>query len=141
MTKTKIKTVILKIMLILMLVVQTFSINVFAEDKDEYKATGSSAVSKYGQTIENEVKVGVGTPSKTVEDFVGSIIRVLQIIFVGLGIIMLIVLGVKFMVGSIEQKAEIKKHLVHYTVGAILLFSAAGIVEIIKNFVVGNFHK
>ena len=52
---------------------------------------------------------------------------------------MLIVLAIKYISAAPSDKAEIKKHAVVYVVGAIVLFAASGILQIIKNFA-GNVH-
>ena len=46
---------------------------------------------------------------------------------------MLIFVGIKFLTASPEGKAEIKKTAVIYIVGAVLLFAATGILQIVKN--------
>ena len=63
-----------------------------------------------------------------------SVITITQVIGVGVAVIMLIVLGMKYMTASVGERAEIKKHLVIYVVGAVVLFAASGILEIIKRF-------
>lgn len=64
----------------------------------------------------------------------GSILGIVQIIAVAVAIIMLIVLAIKYISSAPNDKAEIKKHAVIYVVGAILLFGASGILQLIKNF-------
>ncbi len=51
-----------------------------------------------------------------------------------LAVIILIVLGVKYMMGSAEEKAEYKKTLLPYFIGAIFVFGAGLISSIIFNF-------
>lgn len=41
------------------------------------------------------------------------------------------------MVASPGERADIKKHLVAYVVGAMVLFGGAGILEIIERFAIG----
>ena len=47
---------------------------------------------------------------------------------------MLIVLAIKYISAAPGDKADIKKHAVIYVVGAIVLFAATGILQIIKSF-------
>ena len=61
-------------------------------------------------------------------------LSVIQVIGIGIAVVMLTVLGIKYMISSSSDKAEIKKHAVVYVVGAILLFAASGIVQIVKEF-------
>ena len=49
-------------------------------------------------------------------------------------VIVLIVLGIKYMMGSAEEKAEYKKTLLPYVIGAVLIFAASTIAGVIFNF-------
>lgn len=64
----------------------------------------------------------------------GTIINVVQVVGMAVAVIMLIVLAIKYISAAPSDKAEIKKHAVVYVVGAIVLFAASGILEIVKNF-------
>ena len=61
------------------------------------------------------------------------VIYIIQIIAFAATVIMLIFVGIKFLTASPEGKAEIKKTAVIYIVGAVLLFAATGILQIVKN--------
>ena len=50
-----------------------------------------------------------------------------------LSVIVLIVLGIKYMLGSVEEKAEYKKTLLPYVIGATLTFGASSIASVIYN--------
>ena len=52
---------------------------------------------------------------------------------------MLIVLAIKYISAAPGDKAEIKKHAVIYIVGAVVLFAASGIIQIIKTFATDTF--
>ena len=67
-----------------------------------------------------------------------AIINIAQIIGMGVAIIMLIVLAIQYIAAAPEGKAEIKKNSTIYIVGAIILFSAAALLQIIKNFAIQN---
>ena len=64
----------------------------------------------------------------------GAILTVFKVVGVGVAMIMLIVLAMKYMLASAGDKADIKKHAVVYIVGAIILFAASGILQIIQSF-------
>lgn len=72
--------------------------------------------------------------SKSITKMISAILNMVQIISIGVAIIMLIVLAIKYMSAAPNDKAEIKKHAVVYIVGAVVLFGATGILEIIKQF-------
>ena len=54
-----------------------------------------------------------------------------------LAVIILMVLGIKYMMGSAQEKAEYKKTMIPYIVGAVLLFAAAGIAQMVISFAQG----
>lgn len=47
-------------------------------------------------------------------------------------VVMLGVIGIKYMLGSVEQRADYKQDLVPYVVGAVMLFGISTIAEILK---------
>ena len=46
-------------------------------------------------------------------------------------VITLMVLGIKYMFGSIEEKAEYKKTAIYYIIGAVLIFSGTTVPNIL----------
>lgn len=68
----------------------------------------------------------------------GQILGFLQVLAVALLVIMVAVLGIKYMAGSAEEKAEYKKSFVPLIVGAILVFAAVTIANFIFNIVQGS---
>lgn len=54
----------------------------------------------------------------------GKILSVLQVVGIIVGTVILAVLGLKYMTGSLEEKAEYKKTMIPYLVGAIIIFAA-----------------
>lgn len=76
---------------------------------------------------------GIAQAKTTVKSIINNFITVVKVIGLGVSIMMIALLGSKYMTGSIEEKAEIKKHAVVYVVGAILFFGAYGILTIIQD--------
>ena len=73
---------------------------------------------------------GVNTVTNVGEDILGIIQAVGSVVAVGI----LIVLAIKYMMGSAEEKAEYKKTLIPYVVGAVILFSASTIAGMVYEF-------
>lgn len=79
-------------------------------------------------------------PTLTTEDTQTAIDKVKTIIgyITGIGmavsVITLVVLGIKYMVGSIEERAEYKKSMLPYLIGAFLVFAISTIVSVIMQF-------
>ena len=61
---------------------------------------------------------------------VGAIQGIGSVVAVGI----LVVLGIKYMMGSAEEKAEYKKTMIPYLVGAVLVFAASNIAGAVYNF-------
>lgn len=61
------------------------------------------------------------------------VIKVISTIGVVVSVIVLIIIGIKYMLGSVGEKAEYKKTLFPYIIGAILVFAASAIAQIIYN--------
>ncbi len=72
------------------------------------------------------------------EHFGNKIIGVVQIIGSVSSVIALILIGIKYIMGSVEEKAQYKETLKPYVIGAILLFGITNILTIVAN-VVGGF--
>ena len=66
------------------------------------------------------------------------ILGIIQAIGVVVSVIMLMVIGIKYMLGSVEERAEYKETLKPYLIGAFMLFSCTTvpqiIYQIVKNF-------
>ena len=62
-----------------------------------------------------------------------NIIGIVQVICYAAAVIMLVMLGVKFVTSSPEGKAEIKKSAIIYVIGAIIVFAAGALLGVISN--------
>lgn len=60
-----------------------------------------------------------------------NIIHVIALIGSGISIMALITLGIKYMIGSLEEKAQYKKTLLPYVIGACFVFGASVLPSIL----------
>ncbi len=67
----------------------------------------------------------------------GTVLGIVQTIGSVLAVAMLVIIGIKYMLGSIEEKAEYKKTLIPYLIGAFLVFTGTLIPNIIYKIVQG----
>lgn len=96
-------------------------------------AMGTSIV--YGLSP-NEIKAGdTVTGSEQIKTFGQKLIGILQAAGIVISVIILTVLGIKYMIGSAEEKAEYKKTMIPYIVGAVFIFAAPTIANIVYSFV------
>lgn len=62
------------------------------------------------------------------------ILGVIQVVGSIVSVIVLVVIGIKYVIGSAQEKAEYKKTMIPYLIGAVLLFAASNIVQVIYEF-------
>ena len=67
----------------------------------------------------------------------GQIANILSTIGIIVAVIVLLVLGIKYMMGSASEKAEYKKTMIPYLVGAILIFGASAITKVVVGLAQG----
>ena len=63
-----------------------------------------------------------------------QIITILTVVGVVASVIVLIVLGIKYMMGSAEEKVEYKKTMMPYIIGAALVFAASALAGMLYSF-------
>lgn len=69
--------------------------------------------------------------SEVFMDKAGKVITVVQTVGSIASVVCLIVIGIKYMTGSVEEKAEYKKTLVPYVIGAALVFTITNLLSIV----------
>ena len=69
-----------------------------------------------------------------IQTFGNRLVGILQVIGIIASVAILIVLGIKYMMGSAEEKAEYKKTMIPYIIGAGLVFAASTIATVVYNF-------
>jgi len=72
--------------------------------------------------------------TEQIDDFGGRIMGILQTAGIVVAVVILMILGIKYMMGSAEEKAEYKKTMIPYVIGAILLFAATTIANMVYQF-------
>ena len=63
-----------------------------------------------------------------------QIVGIIQVVGSIAAVAVLVVLGIKYMMGSTEEKAEYKKTLIPYIVGAVLIFAASNIASFVYSW-------
>ena len=61
----------------------------------------------------------------------GKIVGIIQTVGTVIAVVMLLVIGIKYMIGSAEEKATYKKSMIPYLIGAVLVFATTNIVAVI----------
>lgn len=61
-----------------------------------------------------------------------SIVSVIQIIGIIVTVISLMLMGIKYMTGSIEEKADYKKSMIPYLIGVFIFFSLTQVLAVVQ---------
>lgn len=77
------------------------------------------------------------TGTTEIQNFGGNIMGVINVVGVVVAVVVLMVIGIKYMMGSAEEKAEYKKTMIPYIVGAVLIFGATTIANVVFQFAQG----
>ena len=109
--------------------INTYTYNTASPSKVTTKSEILGDLSEYAEAEEVSTKFS---------EMVGIILGIAQTIGSLLAVICLIVLGVKYMMGSIEEKAEYKKTFIPYLIGAIMVFAIPNIIAVLYDFITGN---
>ena len=86
-----------------------------------------------GKLKGNTTSVSNGVNS--IKDIGNTFIGILRTVGIVLSVIILMILGIKYMMGSAEEKAEYKKTMIPYIVGAVFIFAASALTDVVFNFV------
>lgn len=68
-----------------------------------------------------------------------SILSTVYVIGIFASVAALMIKGIKFMTGSVEEKSDQKKVLIYYLIGTILVISIPQVVKLIYDFAVNLF--
>jgi len=114
--KKSIKIVSVVLMILAMVLVSTA---VFAAEEGKFRPTDVNFDTSNTQNV---------------QDLGSRILGIIRVVGTIAAVGMLIVLGIKYMMGSAEERAEYKKTLFPYFIGAILIFAASNLADIIYSW-------
>ena len=115
----------LSIIIVAMMVLFACS-NVFAANTAG--GIGSIAIDNIGRDED------LGEADSAMETIGSTVFTIVTNAGIILSVVIIAILGVKYMMGSTEEKSEYKKSMMPYLVGAILVFGASTIGKMVMNF-------
>lgn len=110
----KISIVILTVLAIIMIILP-LTINAAQINPDDY-----------GKNITPNA-----TDVKDMYKFGGSVAGVIQIVGTAVSAGAMIIIGIRYLVASADEKAEYRERMIPYFIGAVLLFGASNVVKIL----------
>ena len=125
---------LITILLIIFITLLNFNIKVFAAP------TGSDS----GRISDPTETPGYFKPSQLgseneLQQKAGLILGIINVVGIVVSVMTLMVLGIKYMFGSVEEKAEYKKTMGMYLLGAVLVFSVTTIPNILYKIAYNSF--
>ena len=60
-----------------------------------------------------------------------NVVTIINVVGIVVAVIILLIIGIKYMMGSASEKAEYKKTMIPYIVGAVLIFAGTSLVRVI----------
>ena len=112
------------ISIITLFLILALSINIYAITLDDAKTQMENAYNIDSSQGESEGVMAV----------INDVIGLLQLAGTGISVVTITLLGAKYMLSSVEQKAEIKNRALPVVIGCVILFGAVNLVAIVANF-------
>lgn len=113
------KKILLSIMLSLILIMVPY-INTYASDD-----SGLGDLNQYK---------GSNAESDELKTKVSNLLGIIRNVGVVMSVVVLMILGIKYMLGSVEEKSEYKQSFKPYIIGAFILFTGSFLPNIIYLF-------
>ena len=82
-----------------------------------------------GTTVNKLFNPQVTPDTEGITNVGGTIVNIITTIGIIVAVVVLLILGIKYLMGSASEKAEYKKTMIPYLVGAILIFGASAIAK------------
>lgn len=107
---------LIKLLLICILIIIAIQSTVFADD-----------------SINTDFELGTTLGIHENDDIIGNIVGKLQVVGSVISVVALCVIGIRYMLSSLEEKAEMKGVIIYYVIGAILIFATSNILSVVYN--------
>lgn len=121
-TKTFKKVLMILTMLMLLTIICPLKVN----------ASDEAAFNGYQINPDRFSKTGhISKQVKAMYEFTGVIVGAIQIVGTIVSAGALIIIGIRYVVGSADEKAEYKERMIPFVLGAVLLFSASNVVKVL----------
>ena len=110
-----------------------------ANNEEIYVAEGIKIAAGPSSSIDSinvgayEDKIGNLKDADSIKDIGNILIGVVQFVGSAVSVLALIVIGIKYMMGSLEEKAQYKQTMKPYVIGAFLIFGVSNLIAIIAS--------
>lgn len=123
--RKKIKIIVL-LLVVLLTEILLFSVS-YADQKDDINSIINDMSGLNNST-------GVGSDNSIVKG-VNVVYTIIRVAGTGIALLMVMVLGIKYMMTSVEEKAEIKKQAIPILVGSAFIFATSNLLSMVAKVV------
>lgn len=118
----------ISILLIILLLISILCTNqVFAKEE----ATGIEGIKS---AMKDVGSAPAGYEGSGTAKVINTVIGILQVAGTGISLIVISMLGIKYILASPSDKADVKKNIMPILIGCVLLFAAVQIIAVVENF-------
>ena len=129
------KIAICGIIILLIFVILNMSYTVYgAEIKVDYSVRVASGVIDPGDFKPTEITTSDADPIMNLSE---TIVNGIGVIGTIVSVIALIIIGMKYLTGSVSEKAEYKKTMIPYLIGVFIFFAITQLLTILLKYVNG----
>lgn len=122
-----------KILLILLLSV--FLVSIVANES--FSVGSSDAIDAMDKMANTDLNDDTGK----LGGIINAVIGLIQVAGTGISMIMVTVLGIRYLMAAPNDKADVKKQIAPLVIGAVILFAAVNLVDIIANMATDTLSK
>ena len=83
--------------------------------------------------MDTDITIGDTSAIRSSNGMTKRIVGILQVVGSVFSVAALAVIGIRYMISSLEERAQMKGVLVYYVVGAILVFATSNILSVVYN--------
>jgi hypothetical protein len=87
--------------------------------------------------MDTDIELGKTQAITSSKAMTGRIFRIMQVLGSVLSVIALLIIGIRYMFSSIEDRASMKGILIYYVIGAVLVFATSNILSIAYSLISG----
>lgn len=79
----------------------------------------------------NKIKGDGNVETNSLTTVGNNVVTIINVVGIVIAVIIMLIIGIKYMIGSASEKAEYKKTMIPYIVGAVLIFAGTSLVRVI----------
>lgn len=86
-------------------------------------------------TIDTNITIGGTDAIYANKTMTETLLGVIQTVGSVISVLALVIIGIRYMLSSVEEKASMKGVLIYYVVGAVLVFATSNLLSIVYNVI------